>query len=481
MADMVRIVGIDLGAESGRVMVGSLSGQTLALEEMQRFKTANYERSGGIYWNLGEIVSGIKEGLRRAFAQYEAIAGIGVDTWAVDYVLLDAQNQPLGDPHHYRDARTNRIFETMSARFPKLDLYRRTGIRSMVFNTVYQLQAEVRDNPQGLACAKVLLTIPDYLHFMLSGEKVNELTNASSTQLLKLGAPAWDTELMQELGLPVRLFLNPTAPGTVLGLLAPALAEELGYRGKTLPSIVLPASHDTGSAVAAMPVDPVEGCFISSGTWSLMGCVSDRPLVSTRTDGKTLSNEVAWDGRYRPLRNIMGLWVVQQCREGFELAGRKYDYAALTQLATTAPSPERPLDVDDTRFYPPGTVADPMPARVQKWYAERGGKVPQGDGEIVRAVLEGLGQAYKQCLEIVEAEAGRKFSKLSIIGGGSQNELLCQLAADATGLEVVAGPAEATVLGNMLVQLHGLGLATTHDQRAAILEASTQLKTYRPR
>lgn len=481
MAGLVHVAGIDLGAESGRVMVGSLSGQTLTLEEMHRFKTANYERAGGIYWNLGEIVAGIKEGLRRAFAKYETIAGIGVDTWAVDYVLLDTQEQPLGDPHHYRDPRTNRIFETMSARFPGLDLYRRTGIRSMVFNTVYQLQAEARDNPQGLARAQVLLTIPDYLHYLLSGVKVNELTNASSTQLLKLGACAWDTGLMQELGLPARLFLKPTAPGKVLGLLTSALAGELGYRGKQLPGIVLPASHDTGSAVAAMPVDPAEGCFISSGTWSLMGCVSDRPLVSVRADGKTLSNEVAWDGRYRPLRNIMGLWVVQQCREGFEQAGRKYDYAALTKLAASASSPEHPLDVDDVRFYSPGTAADPMPARVQKWYSERGSKVPQDDGGIVRAVLEGLGQAYKECLEIVEAEAGRKFSRLSIIGGGSQNELLCQLAADATGLEVVAGPAEATVLGNMLVQLHGLGVATTHAQRAAILAASTQLRTYLPR
>lgn len=478
---MTRIVGIDLGAESGRVMVGALDGDALALEEMHRFKTANYERGGGIFWNLGEITGGIKEGLRRVFAKFDEIASIGADTWGVDYALLGADGRLLGDPHHYRDPRNNGVAEDVQRRFPKLDLYKRTGIRTMVFNTVYQLIAEKRDAPEYLARAATVLTIPDYVHYALSGVKVNEFTNASTTQMLKLGRPEWDVELLRELGVPEKLFLKPTQSGAVIGPLLPELAKELGYRGKTPPKIVLPASHDTGSAVAAMPADPSEACFISSGTWSLMGFVSEAPVVGTRSDGKTMSNEASWDGRYRPLRNIMGLWVVQQCRGSFEDAGRSYDYPTLAKMAGGAAAPQKPLDVDDALFYPPGTKADPMPQRVQKWYADRGLKVPQGDGEIIRAVLNGLADAYRQCLEIMESESKRTFKQISVIGGGSQHELLCQLTADATRREVVAGPAEATVLGNMLVQLHGLGLATTHAQRARILGASTKLRTYQPR
>lgn len=481
MEATTRIVGVDMGAESGRVMVGTLHGETLTLEEMHRFKSANYERGKHLFWNIGEILDGIKEGLRRAFAKYDSIASIGVDAWGVDYVMLDGSGNAIDDPHMYRDPRNNGVADEIQKRFPELDLFRRTGIRTMVFNSVYQLYAEKRDNPQTFAKASTILTIPDYLHYALSGVKVNELTNASTTQMLKLGRPEWDTELMLRLGIPVSLMVPPTKPGNVLGPLTDALAKELGYRGSKRPNIILPASHDTGSAVAAMPADPSQACFISSGTWSLMGFVSDSPVVGTRTDGKTMSNEVAWDGRYRPLRNIMGLWVVQQCRAAFESAGRSYDYATLAKLAAEASAPAKPLDVDDKIFYPPGTPEDPMPKRVQSWYAAQGEKAPQSDGEVIRAVLNGLGEAYRQCLEIMESEGKRTFKQISVIGGGCQNELLCQLTADATNREVIAGPAEATVLGNMLVQLHGLGLATTHTQRAGILGASTQLKTYRPR
>ncbi|MDX6767618.1 MAG: rhamnulokinase family protein [Candidatus Methylacidiphilales bacterium] len=473
------VIAVDLGAESGRVIAGIFHQQRLELQEIHRFPTVNYTRNGHWYWDMGRIEASIHEGLAQAFARFPEVASIGIDTWGVDYVLVDEAGQPLRDPYCYRDPRTDGIPDQVEKKVGSL--FRRTGIRPMFFNTLFQLVAEVRDHAGDLKRARHLLTTPDYLHFRLGGAPANEWTMASTTGMALPGARAWDTELLNDLGLPVHLLGTPVASGTVTGQLKPELAAKLGYRGKDRPKIILPGSHDTASAVAAVPADFREACFISSGTWSLMGVVSDKPLTGDDADKAQISNEVAWDGKFRPLKNISGLWLVQNCRRAFAEAGREYDYTTLTQLAREAASPELALDADDARFAPICTPDDTMSGRIQSWYAERGVRIPQTDGEIVRAALEGLAQAYRKTLLSFEKINAQSYRQISLVGGGSRSALLCELTAQATGREVLAGPEEATAMGNMLVQLHGLGLVKAGENMRQVVRDSSEFRVFTPR
>jgi rhamnulokinase len=472
------VIAIDLGAESGRVISGTFDGRAVTLQEHHRFATTHYERAGHWFWDVRAITASIEEGLRQAFAVHPEVASIGIDTWGVDYVLVDAAGAALRDPYCYRDLRTQGLPEAAEAKVGSL--YRRSAVRPLVFNTVFQMMAEARDHAADLERAEALLLMPDYLHARLGGAKVAEWTIASTTGLVRPGAQEWDTELMERLGIPSRLFRTLTPSGRPTGALLPELCRRLGYRGVQAPRIIPPGSHDTASAVAAMPADPATACFISSGTWSLMGVVADQPLVGEAAEAALISNEVAWDGRFRPLKNIIGLWLVQNCRKAFAEAGREYDYAALTQLAEASPAPAAPFDADDPRFLPICTPQDTMPARIQSWYRERGLPVPEGDGAITRAALESLADAYRKTLESFTQLTGRRFRQISLLGGGSKNGLLCQLTAKATGLEVLAGPEEATALGNILVQLRGLGVLAEDAAMREVVKASCAFRVWNP-
>lgn len=467
------VLAIDLGAESGRVIAGVFDGKKVDLQEHHRFPTAHYQKNGHWFWDLSAITASIEEGLRIAFAAHREVAAIGFDTWGVDYVLVDGDGRPVHDPYCYRDARTEGMPEAAEEKAGSL--YRRSGIRPMFFNTVFQLMAEVRDHAEEVARSQRMLFMPDYLHHWLGGEAVNEWTIASTSGLTRPGAREWDVELMEILGIPPRLFGKLVPSGRATGKLRPDFCRRLGYRGDSPPQIIPPGSHDTASAVAAMPADPERACFISCGTWSLMGVVSDQPLSGAAAEAAQISNEVAWDGRFRPLKNIIGLWLVQNCRKAFAENGRDYDYATLTRLAEAALAPAAPFDTDDPRFVPICTSQDTMPSRIQSWYREHGLPVPEGDGAITRAALESLAAAFRQTLLDFSKLSGRSFDQISLMGGGSRNHFLCALTAQATGCEVLAGPEEATALGNALVQLHGLGLLPAGASMRQVVQASCKL------
>jgi rhamnulokinase len=476
---MDRLVAIDLGAESGRVIVATLDGGRVALDIVHRFPNGPVERDGGLRWDLPAVFAEIKSGLAEAFKRHRDIASIGVDTWGVDYGLLDAAGELIELPFHYRDQRTEGLPEEVERQIPPTEMFRRTGVRAMRINTLYQLLSHLRRSPERLAKAAHLLNTPDLFHYWLSGEMKSEWSIVGTTQLAQAGKPEWDLDLIRRLGLPERIFRPIVRSGTRLGRLRPELAKELG--AANVPWITAPGAHDTSSAVAASPGDPADTAYLSSGTWSLLGVTQPRPEVGEEARRAGLSNEIAADGQVRLNMNIMGLWLVQECRREFTRAGREYSYARLTELAAQVPSSGVVLEVDDARFLPPGQGDDTMPARIKTWLAERGHAAPKDDGALVRLVLDGLVATYRRSLADLERITGRSLAAIHVIGGGSQNRLLNQLAADACGRPVIAGPVEATALGNVLVQALGLGLIPSASAAREMVRASVELETFKPR
>ena len=473
----MRVAAIDLGAESGRVVVGTITNGRCELTVAHRFANRPRQTAGGFRWDLEDLKAGITAGIKAAAAA-GPLAAIGVDTWGVDYGLVDAQGRLLEEPWHYRDPRTNGISDELAARFGADALFARTGTAALPFNTIYQVVAHQRRDPALLARAHRLLTIPDLLHLWLSGTMANEWSNAGTTGLTQAGAMAWDRQLIAELGLPDHLFGEIVPSGSTLGNLRPELMTACGITGPA-PAIIVPACHDTGSAVAAVPGDATKAAWISCGTWSLMGLVTDRPVATPAARAAKLSNEVAWDGRTRLLTNIMGLWVLQECRRIWAVTGGPDDYVTITKLAE-ASTCTAVVDVDDPRFFGPGAPGDTMPERVVAWCRERGQPVPAAPGDIARAILAGLARAYRRTLDALRQVAGVEPSVVHLIGGGSRNRLLCRLTADACGLPVVAGPDEATALGNVLVQARGLGLVADAEAMRELAIASAGVERFTP-
>jgi rhamnulokinase len=466
----MRLAAIDLGAESGRVVVGTLAGGRFALEVAHRFPNRPRQTTDGLRWDLDDLKAGIIAGLRAA----GPVAAIGVDTWGVDYGLVDAAGNLLEAPWHYRDPRTAGIDAELAKRFGADALFARSGTAALPFNTIYQLVAHQRRDPALLARAHRLLTIPDLLHHWLSGTMANEWSNAGTTGLTVAGRMEWDRELIADLGLPAHLFGPIVSSGSTFGRLRPELMTACGLTGEA-PRIITPAAHDTGSAVAAVPGDAATAAWISCGTWSLMGLVTDQPVTTPAARLAKLSNEVAHDGRTRLLTNIMGLWVLQECRRAWAATGGPDDYAVITSLAESA-LPGAVVDVDDQRFFAPGSVADTMPERVRAWCREHGQPEPETPGAIARAILAGLARAYRGTLDRLRTVTGAQPTVIHLIGGGSRNRLLCRLTADACALPVLAGPDEATALGNLLVQARGLGVLADDAalRRTAVLSAGVE-------
>ena len=475
----MRIAAIDLGAESGRVVVGTLANGRCTLTVANRFANRPRQTADGLRWDLDDLKTGITAGLRVAAAE-GPLDAIGVDTWGVDYGLVDSAGNLLEAPWHYRDPRTEAISDEVAARFGADALFARTGTAALPFNTIYQLVAHQRRDPALLARAHRLLTIPDLLHLWLSGTMANEWSNAGTTGLTVAGTMAWDRELIAELGLPDHLFGAIVPSGARLGALRPELMAACGMVGPA-PEIIAPACHDTASAVAAVPGDAGRAAWISCGTWSLMGLVTDQPVTSAAARAAKLSNEVAYDGRTRLLTNIMGLWVLQECRRTWAATGGPDDYTSITGLAEAA-TPGAVIEVDDPRFFAPGAPGDTMPERVITWCREHGQPVPDSPGAIARAIIAGLAQAYRGTLDRLRDVTGATPEVIHLIGGGSRNRLLCRLTAEACGLPVLAGPDEATALGNVLVQARGLGAfaSATDDQLRALAIASAQVERFAP-
>lgn len=440
-----QVAAIDLGATSGRVMLADVSQGRLELEQIARFANDPVHvwngRRSALHWDVPGLFRAASAGLAEAARQSDDLVGIGVDSWAVDYALL-REGRMLGLPHHYRDDRTAAGADAVHAELGPVDLYLRNGLQFLPFTTVYQLAAEKADGL--LDQADSALLIPDLITYWLTGRRGTERTNASTTGLLAVNGQ-WDTAMMERLGLPVGLFPEIVETGSDQGPLLPDVADRLGLSASTRVTAV--ASHDTASAVAAIPMDPARAAYISCGTWGLVGVELTEPVLSRDGWKANFTNEVGADGRIRYLHNVMGLWLLSETVRQYQREGYRADLGELLAQAAEVTPTVDVFDTDDARFLPPGD----MPSRIRGWYDERGMRPPMTRAEMVRAIVESLASAFADGVEKATALSGIPVETVHLVGGGSQNRLLCQLTADRLGLPVQAGPVEATALGNVLL------------------------------
>lgn len=465
---------IDLGAESGRAILATLDGEHLSLTEVHRFPNGPVRLPDGLHWDILRLWSEIKTAISIVVHKHHAqLAGIGIDTWGVDYGLLDRTGALIGNPYHYRDSRTDGLVEASFQRLPRERIFDLTGIQFMQLNTLYQLFAQVVQHSPALQAAETFLTTPDLLNYWLTGRKVCEFTMATTTQCYNPRACAWSNPLLEALSIPAHIFPEVVQPGTVLGAVLPDIAEETGCGA--VP-VIAPACHDTGSAVAAVPATDNNFAWISSGTWSIMGAEASDPIVNAQSLKYNFTNEGGVNGTWRFSKNIMGLWLVQEGRRTWARAGEELSYAEITRLAAEAEPFRAIIDVDADEFFQPGD----MPARIQKYCARTGQPVPETKGAIIRCALESLALKYRWVLDRLEEMLGDRLEPIHIIGGGTQNRLLNQLTADASNRSVIAGPIEATAIGNVLMQAVALGHLTSVDEARAVVRYSFQPETYVP-
>jgi rhamnulokinase len=475
MSSPRKLFAFDLGAESGRGILGLFDDKRLALEVVHRFPNGPVRTLETMHWDVLRLHSEMVNALRLCAGKVGAIDSVGIDTWGVDFALLSRDGTLLGNPRHYRDPHTEGVMESAFARVGKADIFRQTGLQFMRFNTLFQLLALQRDGSPLLDAARHLLFIPDLFHYWFTGIKVNELTDASTSQMLDPATSTWAYPLVQSFGLPVQLLGNIVKPGTVLGPLRTSVAAETGL---TPIPVVAVATHDTASAVAAVPASADETwAYISSGTWSLMGVELSSPRVGEPALAANFTNELGYGGTVRFLKNIMGLWLVQECRRAWERAGQVHSYEELMHLAAAAPGYGSIVDPDHASFILPAS----MPQALADYCRQTGQAAPEGVGPTVRCALESLALRYRWAVEKLEELTGRQLEVIHIVGGGCQNELLCQLAADACGRLVLAGPVEATAIGNIVVQAIGLGLLGSLAEARELVQRSFEVKRYEPR
>jgi rhamnulokinase len=477
MAPTGTLLAFDLGAESGRGILGHFDGQRLRLEEIHRFQTGGVAIGDRLYWDPLRLYSEIERGLGLASQTTADVRSVGIDTWGVDFALLAKDGTLLDNPRHYRDTRTDGMLDEAFQIMPREKIFAHTGIQFMKLNTLYQLLALRRSDSPQLAAADQLLMMPDLLHYFLSGERSGEFTNATTTQMFDPSAGNWSAALCEAFDLPARILPPLVTPGTRLGTIRNTVAERCGLGGSV--PVILPATHDTGSAVAAVPAVGVgsgDFAYISSGTWSLMGTELAAPEVGAEALRHNFTNEGGVGSTYRFLKNIMGLWLVQECRRTWVAAGKNASYAELTAAAATARPFGSLINPDNERFLAPGD----MPSRIATYCRETSQEVPENEGAIIRCVLESLALRYRQVLEQLESVLGRHLETVHIVGGGIQNQMLCQLTANATNRPVVAGPAEATAIGNLLVQAMGLGWVDSLEQIRQVVVDSFEPIHYGP-
>ena len=470
---------VDCGAESGRVMAGLWNGTTMRLEEIHRFPTGITPIDGTMRWDITRIWGEIERGLGLAAQRFgESIVSVGVDTWGVDYVLIDKAGALIEQPWNYRDARTRGMLEKVKARVSHEEIFAASGVQFMEINTLYQLLATQERDPALLASADKFLMIPDYLHFKMCGARVGEFTNATTTQFFHPTRKTWSVDLLQKLGLPTAMLPEVVQPGTRLGRLLPGVRERTGLHARV--EVIATATHDTGSAVAGVPGAATGGrgrlAYISSGTWSLLGVELTEPDLSPRAFELNLTNEGGIDGTYRLLKNIMGLWLVQGCRRSFEKRGSTNDYAALVAAAIEAPAFRSLIDPDDLLFLSP----EDMPEAIAQFCRETGQPIPTTEGEFVRCTLESLAIRYATVLNWLKEMTGSFIGAVNIVGGGSRNRLLNQFTANACKRPVLAGPVEATVLGNVLVQARACGELSSLAEIRRVAHASSVVDEIRP-
>ena len=461
----------DFGAESGRAVLAHLHSGVITTEEVDRFANEPVEYGGSLHWDIAKLWLEIRKTLSRL--QEVELSGIGVDAWGVDYALLGEHGELLLNPYHYRDKRTDGVMELAFEKVSRKEIYRETGIQFMPINTLYQLFAAKRDSPDLLRAARTLLMIPDLFHYWLTGNAVCEFTNATTTQMVNAEKRAWSRDLMERLELPVDLPAGIVEPGTQVGALLEEVTSSRTLRGTP---VIAPATHDTGSAVAAVVAR--EGtAFISSGTWSLLGTELDVPLITDEALRLNFTNEGGVCGTTRFLKNVMGLWMLQCCRSSWSSRGQVYEYRELMELASREADFEQLVDPDDESFLHP----DDMPKAIDNFCARTQQSAPKTPGAYARTILESLAFKYRQVIGDLERLTRKPIHQIRIIGGGCKNHLLNQFAADATGRRVLAGPAEATALGNVAMQILATGAASSLSEVRAMIDRSFPTETFEPR
>lgn len=433
---------IDIGASSGRHILGSVENGKIKLEEIYRFENGISKIGNEYCWNIEQLFKDIKAGIKKCREIGKIPISIGIDTWAVDFVLLDENDEMLGNAVSYRDDRTEGMMQEAFKVIPKDMMYLYTGIQFQRFNTVYQLLSIKKNNPEMLEKAKNFLMVPDYLNFLLTGKKANEYTNASSTQLVNSFDRTWDTKMLEALGINKKIFQEIKLPKTSLGNLREELVEEFGFDME----VILPATHDTGSAFISSVCNDSDSIYLSSGTWSLIGVENRFPICVPQAMDYNFTNEGGIDYRYRFLKNIMGLWVIQEVRRNLD---NKYSFAELVDLAREHMEFSSIIDVDDDRFLKPENMIE----EIKQYCAETNQKAPEEVGEIAVCVFNSLAHCYKKAVGNLEEIFEKEFKRINIFGGGCQNNLLNELVAKITGKEVLAGPIEATAIGNIVAQL----------------------------
>ncbi len=460
----------DFGAESGRAVLAHLQSGILTTEEVHRFQNEPVEYGGSLHWDVPRLWLEVRKSL--ACVEQVELAGIGVDAWGVDYALLGERGELLQNPYHYRDRRTQGIMEEVFRNVRKEEIYGATGIQFMPINTLYQLFAAQRDTPTLVKAAKELLTIPDLFNYWLTGNAVCEFTNATTTQLVDPFRRSWATDLMQKVGLPPELPAPIVEPGTIIGTLRPSMAQNSSL---ARTPVIAPACHDTGSAVAAITARDGTA-FLSSGTWSLIGTELDAPIVTPQALKLNFTNEGGVNGTTRLLKNVMGLWILQGCRNYWTTKGQSADYRELVELAGREPAFKHLVDPDGECFLRPAN----MPAAVDDFCRKTNQPAPSSPGAYVRCVMESLALKYRRVLGNLEQLCGKHIDQLRVIGGGSKNRMLNQFTADATGRRVLAGPAEATALGNIAIQILASGEASSLQEVRAIVDRSFPTEVFEP-
>jgi rhamnulokinase len=464
---------IDLGAENGRAILGSLDEGQLTLREAHRFSNAPVRLVDGLHWDVLRLWNEIKTGIAEAVKNGARLEGIGLDTWGVDFALLDRNGDLLANPFNYRDSRTDGMVDEAFRRMQRADIFANTGIQFMQINTLYQLLSMSVHRSPLFDVAHTFVTIPDLFNYWLSGHITNEFTDATTTQCFDPHKRDWAVPVLDACAIPARLFHGVTEPGVVIGSLLPGVSEETG--AGAVP-IVLPACHDTGSAVVAVPAEKEDFAWISSGTWSIMGAEVHQPIVNQKALQYNFTNEGGVFGTWRLSKNITGLWLVQECRRTWQHQGEDLTYDDITRLASEAKPFLAVIDPDDSIFLQPGD----MPQRIRRYCADTNQSVPQSKGEIVRVALESIALKYRWVLERLEELSGRRHDPIHIIGGGTKNRLLNQFTADCTRRKVTAGPVEATAIGNILMQSIALGHLGSLSEARTIVRASFAPEGYEP-
>ena len=474
MAQVKKYIAVDLGAESGRVMLGSVSDDKIALEEIHRFSNGPVEERGSLRWDFDKLLSEVKTGISKAVKKAGTqVWGIGIDSWGVDFGLLDVDGKLVENPYHYRDSRTDGMMEKAFELMGKREIYENTGLQFMQLNSVYQVLAMRLASSAALAKTKTLIFIADLFSYHLCGKIYGEYSLASTSQMMDMSTGQWSKEIFDKLSLPIDIMPRIVEPGTVVGQLSAKIGNEL--RCGPIPVIAI-GSHDTASAVVAVPAGESNWAYLSSGTWSLIGVEVSEAIINRKSFEYEFTNEGGVENTIRLLKNIMGLWLVQECKRQWEREGVELSYPELTEMAEKAQPFARHIEVDSREFLAPGD----MPKRINNYLAETGQKKIQDKGQMIRAILEGLAFKYRLVLERLEDVTGNKIDCLHIVGGGMQNELLNQFAANATGKKVVAGPAEATATGNILMQAKATGQIKNLAEARKIVRNSFELKEYQP-